>query len=82
MFELSISARKAAKDVALSYKTALKAFDLLRRVLVEDLARSDALLKGELEADESYFGGGYKKELALKSLIIHLADLLVYLFTL
>ena len=60
LFELSVSARKTAKDVVLSYKTALKAFDLLRRVLVEDLARSDALLKGELEADESYFGGRRK----------------------
>jgi len=60
LFELSVSARKSAKDVTLSYKTTLKAFDLLRRVLVEDLARSDALLKGELEADESYFGGRRK----------------------
>jgi len=58
LFKLSVSARKAAKDVALSYKTALKVFDLLRRVLVGDLARSDAL--GELEADESYFGGRRK----------------------
>ena len=60
LFELSVSARKTAKDTALSYKTALKAYDLLRRVLVEDLARTDALLKGELEADESYFGGRRK----------------------
>jgi molybdenum-dependent DNA-binding transcriptional regulator ModE len=52
-----VSARKAAKDVDLSYKTTLKSFDILRRVLVEDLAWSDALLKGELEANESYFGG-------------------------
>ena len=59
-FELAVSARKAAKDVDLNYKTTLKSFDTLRRVLVEDLARSDALLKGELEADESYFGGRRK----------------------
>jgi transposase-like protein len=38
LFELSVSARKAAKDVALSYTTSLKAYDVLRRVLVEDLA--------------------------------------------
>jgi len=50
-----VTARKTAKHVASSSKTTLKASDLLRRVLVEDLARSDALLKGELEADESYF---------------------------
>ena len=60
LFELSVSARKAAMDVALSYKTSLKAYDILRRVLVEDLARMDSLLKGELEADESYFGGRRK----------------------
>ena len=60
LFELSVSTRKAAKDVALSYTTSLKAYDILRRVLVEDLARSDDLLKGELEADESYFGGRRK----------------------
>ena len=59
-FELSISARKAAKDTTINYKTSLKAYDLLRRVLVEDLARSDNLLKGEHEADESYFGGRRK----------------------
>lgn len=60
LFELSVSARKAAKDVALSYKTTLKAYDILRRVLVEELASTDELLKGELEADESYFGGKRK----------------------
>jgi transposase len=60
LFELSVSARKAAKEAALSYKTSLKAYDLLRRVLVEDLAKADNLLKGELEADESYFGGRRK----------------------
>jgi hypothetical protein len=38
----------------------LKAYDLLRRVLVENLAEHDDLLKGELEADESYFGGKQK----------------------
>jgi hypothetical protein len=39
----------------------LKAYDLLRRVLVEHLAEHDDLLKGELEADESYFGGKQKE---------------------
>jgi len=60
LFELSVSARKAAKDVALSYKTTLTAYEILRRVLVEELARTDGFLKGELEADESYFGGRRK----------------------
>ena len=60
LFELSISTRKSAKDAVLSYKTSLKAYDLFRRVLVEDLAKADNLFKGELEADESYFGGRIK----------------------
>jgi len=38
----------------------LRSYDIIRRVLVEDLARTDAVLKGELEADESYFGGRRK----------------------
>jgi len=46
--------------VHLSYKTTLRAYDILRRVLVEAPARTDDILKGELEADESYFGGKRK----------------------
>jgi hypothetical protein len=34
----------------------LRTYDILRRVLVEEPARTDAILKGELEADEAYFG--------------------------
>jgi len=53
---------KTAKDAVLSFKASLKAYDLLRRVLFEDLARGGNLLKGELEADESYFGGSTKRK--------------------
>jgi len=60
LFELSVSARKASQDIHLSYKTTLRAYDILRMVLVEELARTDAILKGELEADEAYFGGKRK----------------------
>jgi len=60
LFELSASARKATQEVHLSYKTTLNAYDILRRVLAEELARTDDVLKGELEADESYFGGKRK----------------------
>ena len=60
LFELSTSARKASQEVHLSYKTTLRAFDILRRVLVEELAKTDDILKGELEADEAYFGGRRK----------------------
>jgi len=60
LFELSTSARKASQEVHLSYKTTLRAYDILRRVLVEELAKTDDVLKGELEADEAYFGGKRK----------------------
>ncbi|HRU80322.1 MAG TPA: transposase [Methanolinea sp.] len=60
LFELSVSARKASQDIHLSYKTTLRAYDILRMVLVEELARTDAILKGELEANEAYFGGKRK----------------------
>ncbi|HOS83044.1 MAG TPA: hypothetical protein PK445_10005 [Methanolinea sp.] len=35
----------------------IKAYDILRRNLVEELAKTDDILKGELEADETYFSG-------------------------
>lgn len=60
LFELSTSARKASQEVHLNYKTTLRAYDILRRILVEELARNDEVLKGELEADEAYFGGKRK----------------------
>jgi len=41
----------------MSYKTTLRSYDILRRVLLEELARTDAILKGELEADEAYSAG-------------------------
>jgi len=52
IFELSVSAIKVSRDV--------RAYDVLRRALGEDLARTDAILRGELEADEAYFEGRRK----------------------
>ena len=60
LFELSTSARKASQEVHLSYKTTLRAYDVIRRAIVEELAKNDDILKGELEADEAYFGGKRK----------------------
>jgi transposase len=60
LFELSTSARKAAEEVKVSYKTALKAFSVIRRAIAHELARGDEILRGEIEADESYFGGRRK----------------------
>jgi len=38
----------------------LKAFELYRRSIVYHLAKDDDLKSGEIEADESYFGGKRK----------------------
>jgi len=60
-FKLSASARKASQEVHLSFKTTLRACDILSRVLVEERAKTDNILKGERQADEAYFGGKRKK---------------------
>jgi transposase len=60
LFILSVSAQSAAKESNLSYKTTLSAYNLMRRVIAEELARDDLILKGEIELDESYFGGRRK----------------------
>jgi transposase len=60
LFELEISARKAGRQTGVSYPTALNAFDTIRRSIVEHISHQDELLKGEIEADESYFGGKRK----------------------
>jgi len=50
LFELSVSAKKAAEQLGVSYNTALRAFDVVRRAIVNELARDDIVLKGEIEA--------------------------------
>ena len=60
LFELEVSARKSSVQLGLSYPTTLKGFDILRKVILRELSRSDEVLRGEIEADESYFGGKRK----------------------
>ncbi len=60
LFELEVSARKASFQVNLSYPTTLKGFDTIRRGILYQVSQNDDLLKGEIEADESYFGGKRK----------------------
>ena len=60
LFDLSVSARKASKEIHLSYKTTLKAYDIIRESIVDHLALEDEILRGEIELDESYFGGRRK----------------------
>lgn len=60
LFDLGISARQAAREVSVSYPTALNAFDSIRYAILYSLAKTDDILKGEIEADEAYFGGKRK----------------------
>jgi transposase len=63
LFELSISVKNAFEELNLSYKTTLKGFILLRQFIAKELAKYDEILKGEIESDESYFGGKRKGKL-------------------
>ena len=58
LFELEVSARRIAREVGLSYPTALKACQVLRQAIVAHTA--PRLLQGEIELDEAYFGGRRK----------------------
>jgi len=59
LFELELSARKIADQVGLSYPTVLKAVTIIRLAIITD-RDSDGFLSGEIELDESYFGGKRK----------------------
>jgi len=60
LFDLGISARRAAVESNVSYPTALNAFDCIRYAILYRLAETDHQIKGEIEADEAYFGGKRK----------------------
>jgi len=58
-FELEISARKIAEQTAISYPTVLKATHIIRQAIYAHAPRQD-WFNGEIELDESYFGGRRK----------------------
>lgn len=60
LFELELSARKASQQLGLSYPTVLKAFQIIRKSLTATSQDGETLLRGEIEVDESYFGGRRK----------------------
>ena len=59
-FELELSARKIASQVRLSYPTVLKAVTLIRLAILSHRGDVPNLLTGEIELDETYFGGRRK----------------------
>ena len=56
LFELEVPVLKACKELELSYNTVHRLFMLFREKIYKKTGEDD-LLKGEIEADESYFGG-------------------------
>jgi transposase len=60
LFELEISAMRIAQQVELSYPTVLKAVHLIRITIIAADKGAEDLLKGEVEIDETYFGGKRK----------------------
>lgn len=59
LFELELSAKKISEQISLSYPTVLKALYVIRLAILAN-NNGDDLLKGEVELDESYFGGRRK----------------------
>ena len=60
LFCLGVSARQAAKEISVNYKTALATFELIRRAIADHNGGRQPRLAGEVEMDESYFGGKRK----------------------
>ena len=60
LFELELSAKKISEQIKLSYPTVLKAVHMIRLAIIANSPNGDDLLKGEVELDESYFGGRRK----------------------
>jgi len=60
LFELEVSANKITEQLNLSYPTVLKALDMIRYSIIMSNEDRDEFLSGEIELDESYFGGKQK----------------------
>ena len=58
LFELEVSAHRLAREVGVSYPTALRACQTIRQAIVAHTR--PRLLRGEVELDEAYFGGRRK----------------------
>ncbi len=56
-FIAGVTARTAAELAGVNKNTAAKFYDLLRRIIAWQLEKQSPFLDGEIEVDESYFGG-------------------------
>ena len=59
-FYLEISARKTSKELDFNYKTVQERFMQFRKAIAEYCKKEAEKLNGELELDETYFGGKRK----------------------
>ena len=59
-FSLEISANKAAKDIQCNYRKVSNKYKQYREEIIEFLNKEYKKLSGEIECDESYFGGRRK----------------------
>jgi transposase len=57
---LDTSVREAAHQLGLSYNTIYDLFDLFRQSIIRTDSDTSFTLSGEIEMDESYFGGRRK----------------------
>jgi transposase len=60
LFELELSARRIAQQTKLSYPTVLKGVNFIRAAITANSLDASEFLSGEIEMDESYFGGRRK----------------------
>jgi len=60
LFELELSTRKIAIQIGLTYNTVYKAITTIRLAIMAHAEDAKALLSGEVEVDEAYFGGRRK----------------------
>ena len=59
-FVAGVPARTAAELVGVNRNTAILFFHKLREIIADNVAREAPFLQGEIEVDESYFGGARK----------------------
>jgi transposase len=69
LFILEVSVNKAHKELDLAYNTTHKIYTKLRQCIYKFVSKDDCPLSGEVEMDESYFGGKRKGSRGAKSKI-------------
>ncbi len=60
LFVLEVPVNRAYKELHVAYNTAYKIYSKIREAIYHFLSSNKAFLTGEIEMDESYFGGRRK----------------------